>query len=253
VTALIRALREDADPVVRGEAAWSLGRLRSHLAAEPLLEALSDKDPTVSVNSSAAIGRLDLRPLGERIARGLGHLVPAARANSALALGRMRYRGARARLLRVATEDSTPLVRSAAVRATGKLGDPRARADLRWLLDREEDAAVSLVIEDELLGLAGRAPRRPPSAPREGWLDLRVERGDGKPLAYRGYVLRLPDGTYLAGCTDPDGNGVLEGSPPGVTELFLYQSTLAPRDGPEPGKARDARVSVAPGPPDGGR
>lgn len=251
VAALIRALGADEDALVRAEAAWSLGRLGRHLAAEPLLAALADPGFPVALQAAAALGRLGLRPLGDRLARALAKADPRVRGNVALALGRLRYAGARARLGRLAQEDPAAPVRAAAARAIARLGGPRSRATLRGLLDREMDAGVSRVIELALLKLAGRARPGPraASAPQGRWVDLRIERGEGEGVPYRAYVIHLTDGTQLGGATDADGNGLLEGCPPGVTSLELLPHSLAPRAQSPRAPAPNALGAVPPAMP----
>jgi HEAT repeat protein len=119
---LAALVKSDADPFVRSEAAWALGK-HVHDPTLPALEmALRAAAPAVRANAVAALYRLGRTPAG------LLPLVddrdPAVRANAVLALAHTK--AAAPAIARLAASDEDPRVRAAATRArAGAPGLPR--------------------------------------------------------------------------------------------------------------------------------
>lgn len=138
--ALLIPLLQDRNEFVRQEAAYALGRTGSHLAVEPLIEAL-ERDRKSSVRGAAAVA---LGQIGDD--RAAGPLIRALerRFGSRNALGRLFGR----------TQSENEFVRRSAIRSLGKmkwrgavsilieiLNDERAEGDLR----REAAYALGLI------------------------------------------------------------------------------------------------------------
>ncbi|MFH2008382.1 MAG: HEAT repeat domain-containing protein [bacterium] len=234
VTPLIAVLKQDPDPIARGMAAWSLGTIGSHFAVEPLVAALDERTFPVAENAAAALRRLGLPSLGRRIARRLFHPSPHVRVNVAGALARLGYRGARARLTRLALRDPSGTVRCAAARALARIYGSQSRPLLQSFRSRELHPTTEACIRREQDRLRGIQPPRPVGATGR-WVDFRLESGAGQPLPWRAYVLRLPDGLLKAGATDELGFGYAEQIQPGRADLEWLDRSFPPvRPKPSP-------------------
>jgi HEAT repeat protein/lysophospholipase L1-like esterase len=133
VSSLVAALAS-ADPRVRTQAAWALGRIGAGAkAAEPALaKALQDPAESVRLWAAVALGRVgpDARPAFEALAQGLDDPRENVRARSAEAIYRIGPAAERAvPLLRSAMASGDIYVRGFATWYLGELG-PAARAAL---------------------------------------------------------------------------------------------------------------------------
>ncbi|HUS63614.1 MAG TPA: HEAT repeat domain-containing protein [Kofleriaceae bacterium] len=183
---LAARLDDDADPRVRAEAAWALGKVgRTPVAAgSPLGRALGSTAPGGRANAAAAVARLGRGAAVEALlTRQLEDRDPAARANAALALaGRP---AARAAIDRLKTDDD-PRVRAAASRA-----------------------------------LSGAA-----AGPRSDWLVVHVVDFDAAPVPEARYQLLLPDGIVKVGHTDARGAVREESVPTGTCTVELADDAV---------------------------
>jgi len=157
----------DADPLVRGEAAEVLGRLKAREAVPALQKVLKDKDRSAAVRREVALAlvRIDKR-LQEAVPVLLQNLHEpadaAARGEAATALGQLGADAAGAaddlcQILAKDAKESSPFVRRQAVWALGKIG-PAAKGavpELIPLLD-SKDAALRVEAAVALLRLGAR-------------------------------------------------------------------------------------------------
>ncbi len=111
---------------VRSLTAKALGRIGDPQAAPALLEALhDDKSKTLQLAALKSLGQLEYRKAIPAIRPFLDEPDPRLRRTAAVTLGVLKDRGASSRLLEMAHNDGSPLVRPAAVEALGLMGDPR--------------------------------------------------------------------------------------------------------------------------------
>jgi len=132
VKGLIKALVDEKDSDVRGNAAIALRNIGDSRAVEPLIRALGDADSYVRQNAAEALGKIG-EPTVEPLIRTLIEGSNDVRGNAAQALGTIGDSRAVEPLIR-ALGDSDWRVLWNAARALGKIGDPRAVEPLIQLL-----------------------------------------------------------------------------------------------------------------------
>jgi len=144
----------DAEPTVRAAAAHAIGEIGEPLEDENLERLLEDSDPAVRIEAAVALSRTGGVDGVLRTAEMLRTLMESTeaeeRALAAGILGRLKTRHFTPSLLQLA-EDSSPVVRVAALRALGESGDARAlRPLVKAMADRRYryrawKAALSIV------------------------------------------------------------------------------------------------------------
>lgn len=120
VTALIKALK-DVSSIVRATAAQALGRAGAGRALPALIEALRDEDSNARQGAAEALGKIDDSALAVGLVRALAHEDEFVRRKAAQVVGY--YAGGEQllhELARLATEDNSKAVRSAAGEARGR-------------------------------------------------------------------------------------------------------------------------------------
>ena len=171
IEGLVKALRDNTDPLVRQYAAYLLGNAKNARAIQPLVEALGDFDKSVREQATLAlssIGKAAIEPLSEalkepkwetryRAAEALGRiaddkaikpLVKALRDNT----DHVRYMAAKGlreigdsdavEPMIILLRDENRYVRMMAARALGAIGGDRVRDALRAALEKERDEKV---------------------------------------------------------------------------------------------------------------
>lgn len=125
VVPLINALSDNL-PLVRANAAETLGRIADHRAAGPLATALHDPDSDVWQQAAVALGRMR----DARAVKYLIHIVQdessALRTKAIKALGHIRDVRAVEPLIEVVYEEEDRWMRLFAIEALGRIGDIRA-------------------------------------------------------------------------------------------------------------------------------
>lgn len=140
--AALAALLNNPDPLLRSEAAFSLGRIGTETALQALLKAASSNDPIIQ---AAAADGLGITPTSgdaiEALLSLLLHREAGVRQSAAEALARMTPPIAaqasslaiptvQPTLLKLLGSDKSPMVRRAAALALGKWGDASSQAVL---------------------------------------------------------------------------------------------------------------------------
>jgi HEAT repeat protein len=122
VQALLIAL-EDANYLVRGAAAESLGRLGADQAAPALIEIMQDRaeDREDRARNAEALGRLEAKEAVEPLIAALDDIVWRVRYQAAVALGRIGDSAAREALANAAQYDPDASARKAAQEALKRL------------------------------------------------------------------------------------------------------------------------------------
>jgi HEAT repeat protein len=160
VKGLIKALGDEKDSNVRGNAAIALSNIGDSRAVEPLIRLLHDAHSDVRWNAAEALGKIG-EPTVEPLIRALMDGSNDVRQNAAQALGTVGDARAVEPLIR-ALGDSDWRVLWNAARALGKIGDPRAVEPLILLL---RDPLIEG--RDPVRGAIRRALEKPGSAPQD--------------------------------------------------------------------------------------
>ncbi len=211
---LLRKLLAHPDPLVRAQAAWSLGRVGETTAdSELLVRSSSDVDGAVRVNSIAALALLLRRSaaserspeVSARLCSALGDSLPAVRAAAAVALGELGAAAencAASRLEQALDGDSSEDVRRQAAIVLAQLGGARSA----FLLRRCSAFEVSPEVAEVCLG-EGRTSPKPSSSARSNALPelaFVVLRPGAEPAPRTPFVV-LERGVIRAGTTDRRG------------------------------------------------
>lgn len=147
VEPLVAAL-QDADAIVRANAAAALGWIGEARAVPPLLSCLKDADERCRSAAALAVGLLRTSAALKPLARALGDPSSLVRQQAAEALGELADPVTTELLLDVVDDEGEPLeVRAAAARALGNLRLPQAIPTLRGLLIAPEPALRAAAIE----------------------------------------------------------------------------------------------------------
>jgi HEAT repeat protein len=179
VEALVKALRDSTDPLVRSYAAYLLGKAQNPRAIQPLIEALADFDKSVREQATLAlssIGKAAIEPLAEamkepkwetryRAAEALGKIADE-KAVKPLIKGlkdnrdHVRYMAAKGlrelgdsdaiEPMIILLKDENRYVRMMAVRALGAIGGNKVKEALNAALAVEEDEKVKETIVEAL-------------------------------------------------------------------------------------------------------
>ena len=137
---LIETLKH-ANPTLRGESAFVLGRIGSKRAIVPLIAALEDKDAEVRRKTAYALGEIaDARAIDALVNR-LTDPEATVRANACFALGQI-GKPKPARDLVRALIDKDETVRNYAAQALGSCGEPKALPALAWAAFNEKSPYV---------------------------------------------------------------------------------------------------------------
>lgn len=156
VPVLIRVLRGYVG--VRSLTAKALGKIGDPRAAPPLMEALNDEmSKNLQLASLKSLGQLRYRKAIPAIRPFLDAADPRLRRTAILTLGALKDKGATSKLLQMAKEDASPLVRPAAVEALGQVGDERTIEKLLPFLD-DSNAYLRAALAHALSTLDGDTP-----------------------------------------------------------------------------------------------
>ncbi len=131
VPLLMKALKE-AEPVIRSEAAFVLGRIGRKEAVAPLIEALSDADARVRTNAAYALGELSDPKSMAPLIKALSDADALVRANACFALGHVGDPKAAPDLVK-ALADPDENVRNFAASALGTTKETKALPALAWV------------------------------------------------------------------------------------------------------------------------
>jgi HEAT repeat protein/Tfp pilus assembly protein PilF len=153
VPALVKALLRDANPVVRGESAFVLGRIGKKDAVAPLMEALKDSTPEVRKKVAYALGEIADVRAADDLAKALSDADADVRANVCFALGQI-GEPKTARELVKALVDAEERVRNYAASALGSTREPRALPALVWAArhDKSNDVRALAISSMGTLG-----------------------------------------------------------------------------------------------------
>lgn len=146
---------KDADPDVRRNAAWTLGRQRDPRLVEPLINALHDDVADVRVRVVESLGNFK----DERVVTALLDTLQSdadaeVRAYAAQSLARLPDAQAVEPLI-AALDDDESLVRAAVAGALGAIHDPRAVGPLVSLLSGDADHDVRYYAAKSLSAIGG--------------------------------------------------------------------------------------------------
>jgi len=156
VPALIRVLRGYVG--VRSLTAKALGRIGDPQAAVALIEALrDDKSRNLQLTALKSLGDLGCRQASPAIRPFLDEPDPRLRRTAALTLGVLKDREATPRLLAMARDDESPLVRPSAVEALGQVGDASLIGQLLPFVD-DSNAYLRAALARALSTLDGDTP-----------------------------------------------------------------------------------------------
>jgi len=144
VPALIAALK-DADAGVRTSATQALGEIGDPAAAPALLLVLTDSDKSVRFNAAEALGEIGDKSMGPAFLKLLKDPNPDVRWRAVRVLGKIRYADAVPDLIEF-LRDPDAKVRRSAASALGRIGDSRAVKPLLQILqDADKDVRDGVV------------------------------------------------------------------------------------------------------------
>jgi HEAT repeat protein len=229
--ALIQALADD-DPMVRGLALWSLGKVGGPDVVRLAIEHLEDESWSVGVNAAGVLARLADPESGGAVCSALAReqRSPHAWSNLLVASGTTGAECAGPRALEAFRGSQLPLVRAASVRVMGRLArgqDAGLAADVRRLLGTCEAEDPN----SDVRSACADAMREPPAGDggRE-WLEFYLYAADRRRIRAQGrFLLILPDGLVKAGITD--GNGFAREAPVSAGSYRVEEPGAGPRSG----------------------
>ena len=221
VALLGRQLRSTDDRIAAA-AAWGLGKLGAGGARQALLRACKRRGFATPVNASAALVLVAERDDAGSLAQLLHHRSPLVRSNAAAALGRLRIPRAAPRLVRMLDRDASWLARQSAARALSRL---RTGGVKPALPAAARDALTRAATDDpheEVRAAAAAAlegPFQPPA--RSDWRNFYVvdPTSDDDPVEQEPYFVAAADGIITAFYTDARGEAVEERFPPGPAHV----------------------------------
>ncbi len=147
-------------PRRRARAALALGRSRSPLATDQLIQALSDASPEVRRSAAQALGDSRSEEATRRLVSELTDGDSDVRAEAAEALGRLGHSSSIEPLLD-ALDDADSRVRASATRALAQIGGEEVQELLFWYLSESFDPLTFPTIVDALGGLGDHRIVRP--------------------------------------------------------------------------------------------
>ncbi len=219
----VRGLLRDSDPIVRADAAWSLGTLGGDSDIRSLDALIRDSATEPAANAAAAIGRIAARVRAPDAAKlalcpRFTDARPYVRAN---ALAGLAIAGARcedgAPERRKLADDPSDVVRAAAALLVSYKPGP----DDMHALDR--------CVHAELFARsAARCLAHPPTPPlgKNAVLVYVVPLGSATPKAGSSYRLELADGTVRSGLTDRRGALFDPAAPEGLLTLMTQSAEV---------------------------
>lgn len=156
VPALIRIMRGYVG--VRSLTAKALGKIGDPQAGPALLEALKDeRSKNLQLAALRSLAQLKYQQAIPTVRQFLDGPDPRLRRTAALTLGLLQDRGAKDKLLMLAREDDSPLVRPAAVEALGMVGDAQVIDSLLPLVN-DGNAYLRAALAHALGNLDGSTP-----------------------------------------------------------------------------------------------
>jgi len=171
----------------RSLTAAALGAIGDDSAGPALVEALHDDGSrNLQLAALKSLSRLNYRPAIPEVRRFLDAPDPRLRRTAALTLGALGDVDATPRLLKMAQQDESPLVRPAAVEALGQLGDRRVLGALLPLID-DGNAYLRAALAHALSTLDGDTPEV-----RQALLQLRNDKVRHVALAAERALARCP-------------------------------------------------------------
>lgn len=147
-------------PRRRARAALALGRSRSPLATDQLIQALSDASPEVRRSAAQALGDSDSEEAMRRLVSELSDGASDVRAEAAEALGRLGHSSSIGPLLD-ALDDADSRVRVSAAQALAQIGGDEVQELLFWYLSESLDRLTFPTLVDALAGLGDHRVVRP--------------------------------------------------------------------------------------------
>jgi HEAT repeat protein len=166
VEELIRNL-QDEKPLIRGEAAEQLGRLKDVRAVEPLTEALRDEDEGVRREVTKALGEIGDSRAVKPLEKMLGDTDEFVRMNALWALERIGGDEA-VDLIIVALKNDNPLVRMKASTSLGRTGNIKAIGPLEEVAKMDAQSYVRFAAQQALAQIRAEMIVKPPAqAPKQ--------------------------------------------------------------------------------------
>lgn len=139
---------------VRSLTATALGQIGDERAVPALVEALEDKSSNLQLAALKSLGRVGNPIALDAVMVYIDSQDPRLRRTAALTLGGLRAQGTTQKLLDMARNDVSPLVRPAAVEALGELGDVHVVPQLIKMTD-DSNAYLRAALAYALGKLAG--------------------------------------------------------------------------------------------------
>jgi len=137
----IAVITDTSPPKKKARALRRLGRMRSKLAVEEIIEHLDDPDPKVRAEAAAALGRIGDREALQPLLDKLSESDPIVKVQMARALGSIKAAESVGPLIDVLA-DENPFVRAAAAEALGEIGDDSASLPLVETVCYEANSTV---------------------------------------------------------------------------------------------------------------
>ena len=226
----------DTDPLVRAGAAWSLGKLSTARAVQPLRAAIHDNDWRVRVNAAASLARLNQKTVDDALAELVSDKLGYVRANAVLGMARIHSGATFTRVLQKIRFDRNPwvrlnLLRTAKNHKIQNLVMDTGGAYRSW---GELVKAVASQDPDSRVRTVARQLLRPKTSKGQEWIGLYPLDQNRKPVRNKDVILVLPDGLVKAARTDANGELWEEGLVPGRCHLEAPTLDLfAPPTGPK--------------------
>jgi HEAT repeat protein len=217
----------DADPTVRANAAWSLGKVGGAASVTALVQLVGDLDVAVAGNASVALGRVAARgttapSIGPALCKASEDFRSYVRAGALVALrGLPAATCPAASVRRLLHRDRSWRARAAAADLLWRVSsDANVSEQERQLASR---ALWRCAVEDRDASVAERCDERPrPTAPeRDDVLVFVVSDGKTEPTARAPFALVLADGSMRLGVADRRGAAFEAGAPAGTLELAV--------------------------------
>jgi HEAT repeat protein len=162
VEELIRELQNEK-PLVRGEAAEQLGRLKDVRAMEPLIAALRDKDEGVRREVTKALGEIGDPRAVKPLEKMLGDTDEFVRMNTLWSWERIGGDEA-VDLIIVALKNDNPLVRMNASTSLGRIGNIKAIGPLEEVAKMDSQSYVRFAAQQALAQIRAEIIVKPPPA-----------------------------------------------------------------------------------------
>jgi HEAT repeat protein len=210
---LVSALEQDEDPLVRGLAAWALGKTGGDRVTDRLVNALADRGWSVRINAAGALARRADPRAAEAICQALlDEPRGAYRANLLLAAAATEAPCALAQAREVLRlpDRKTAVARAAAARVAAACREVEG-AEQTMAGARAHALLRSCMAEDPLPWLRAlcrqlAGPTEQDEGPADDWIEFYLySEGSRRLRRHSRFLLILPQGLVKAGATDANG------------------------------------------------